>query len=324
MSTNVFSGAAGGQHRIYHFNMVGVAEVVVDTGGNAAESETGGGNLNVVPKDGGNRFKVYAIGNFTNHGLTSGKVPDSLLARGSASDQKSVKRVYDSGIGVGGPVLKDRLWFYSANRWWGSQNPIANNYFNKTIGTLFYTPDLSQPAYVDQPFKDYGGRLTWQAAAKHKVTISENYQRDCFCYSFSGGTRFHQKPHRATSTGHVDDAGDVELHADQPAAGAGGVSLLHQLESFLSYPDPSRRGETPLDAISVLELSTGYTYGMVPTTSIIRDENEDNFQERLSMSYITGSHAVKVDSRRTRPGLTPSASQRPRLPTHSAIRCRSR
>src|SRR2546426_11696676 len=102
MSTNVFSGAAGGQHRIYHFNMVGVAEVVVDTGGNAAESETGGGNLNVVPKDGGNRFKVYAIGSFTNHGLTSGKVPDSLIARGSAPDQKSGKRGYESGSASAG------------------------------------------------------------------------------------------------------------------------------------------------------------------------------------------------------------------------------
>ena len=47
MSTNVFFGGAGGQERTYYFNTVAVQEVVVDTGGNNAETETGGANVNI-------------------------------------------------------------------------------------------------------------------------------------------------------------------------------------------------------------------------------------------------------------------------------------
>src|SRR5260221_11017 len=49
MNANVFFGGGGGQQRTYKFNTVGVAEQVVDTGGNSAEIETGGANLNMVP-----------------------------------------------------------------------------------------------------------------------------------------------------------------------------------------------------------------------------------------------------------------------------------
>jgi hypothetical protein len=54
MNTNYASGQGGGGNRIYAFNTVGVQEIVVDAGGNSAESETGGATVNMVPKDGGN------------------------------------------------------------------------------------------------------------------------------------------------------------------------------------------------------------------------------------------------------------------------------
>ena len=39
------------------------------------ESETGGANINMVPKEGANRFSLTGIGNFTNTDLSSGSVP---------------------------------------------------------------------------------------------------------------------------------------------------------------------------------------------------------------------------------------------------------
>ena len=41
-------------------NHVGVQETTIQTGGMSAESETGGPQINVVPKDGGNVYSVYA------------------------------------------------------------------------------------------------------------------------------------------------------------------------------------------------------------------------------------------------------------------------
>ena len=63
MSTNVFFGGGGGQQRTYYFNTVAVQEVVVDTGGSSAETETGGANINMVPREGGNSLKFYGIAN---------------------------------------------------------------------------------------------------------------------------------------------------------------------------------------------------------------------------------------------------------------------
>src|SRR5579862_1611930 len=77
MNTNVFFGNAGGQQRVYLFNTVGVQEVVVDTGGNSAETETGGANLNMVPRDGGNTFSVYGEASFTNNTFSAASISDT-------------------------------------------------------------------------------------------------------------------------------------------------------------------------------------------------------------------------------------------------------
>ena len=60
----------------------------------------------MIPRDGGNKFSGNSIFNFTNTDLASGKVSDDLVARGSAANQNAMKKVYDYGIGVGGPVSR--------------------------------------------------------------------------------------------------------------------------------------------------------------------------------------------------------------------------
>src|SRR5262249_32249475 len=78
MNTNVFLGGAGGQQRTYYFNTVATQEVVLDTGGANAETETGGANLNMVPREGSNKMSVYALGAYTDSRFSSKKVPDDL------------------------------------------------------------------------------------------------------------------------------------------------------------------------------------------------------------------------------------------------------
>src|SRR6185436_13197292 len=56
MNINNFVGAGGGRMRNYYPNMVAVQEVTIDTGGNTAESEVGGANQNLVPREGSNIF----------------------------------------------------------------------------------------------------------------------------------------------------------------------------------------------------------------------------------------------------------------------------
>jgi hypothetical protein len=313
MNTNVFYGNGGGQQRIWKFNTIGVEETVVDTGGAGAEIETGGANVNMIPRDGGNRFSVHSVLNYTTKSLASGQVSDDLITRGSAPNQNALKQVYDYGVGVGGPIMKDKVWFYSANRWWGADQYAANNYFNASTNPLFYVPDLSRPAYTNQWQKDFGGRVTWQAAAKHKVTVSENLQHACGCWLAIGAGGL-TAPEATTSYQYGQDGLAHWMKLTQaswtyPATNKllleAGTSFLFQAVQFSSVAAPGGSPIVPAaNAVSILEQTgvpggapAGYRYGTLPggvTSDFVNPQNNNNFGQRYSASYITGSHAVKV------------------------------
>src|SRR5262249_51527950 len=151
--------------------------------------ETGGVQMNVVPKEGGNTVKLYFLGTGATPGMTTSNLDDALRARGVPLAPKSSS--YDWGGGVGGPIRKDRLWFYTAHRWWGGRNDVAGNYYNKNqgkyigdpnSGVALYEPDLSKPGFYKKIVKDNSVRLTWQLTARHKVNASMSLQDNCSCY----------------------------------------------------------------------------------------------------------------------------------------------
>ena len=128
------------------------AEVVAlrrgdDAGGLACERviETGGVQINLVPKEGGNTFHSYFSGSFTNDKLQQSNLDDTLRARGLTATP-GVDQLYDAALGVGGRIVRDKLWFYAAARYWGSSQFQAGNYFNSSTNPLVYVPDLSRPA----------------------------------------------------------------------------------------------------------------------------------------------------------------------------------
>ncbi len=84
--------------------------------------------------------------------------------------------------GVGGPLKRDKLWFFGSARRWVSQSYQPGNYFNATQGTMFYTPDLNRPAYEDNFYNESTVRLTWQANQKHKITGMVSTEYNCNCY----------------------------------------------------------------------------------------------------------------------------------------------
>jgi len=42
-------------------------------------------------------------------------------------------------VSLGGPIKKDRLWFFGSFREWGNDRRAAGKFYNKTQGTPFYT-----------------------------------------------------------------------------------------------------------------------------------------------------------------------------------------
>ena len=67
--------------------------------------------INIVPREGGNTFSGTLFGSFGNNRLQGNNFSQALKDRG-LSTPDSVRRNYDVNPGFGGPLRRDRLWFY--------------------------------------------------------------------------------------------------------------------------------------------------------------------------------------------------------------------
>src|SRR6185436_16888899 len=99
----------------YIVNSATVDESTVQTGGASAESTASGVLINLIPKEGSSGLKGLASGFFTNEPLQSDNLDDALNARGLTTTNK-VLHLYDANFTLGGPLKKDKLWFFVASR----------------------------------------------------------------------------------------------------------------------------------------------------------------------------------------------------------------
>ncbi len=66
----------------FYYNPTGAAEIAIQLGGNSAEYELGGVQVNLVPKAGSNKPNGYFYAGYTNNHLNSTSIPSGLQARG--------------------------------------------------------------------------------------------------------------------------------------------------------------------------------------------------------------------------------------------------
>jgi Carboxypeptidase regulatory-like domain len=154
-------------------------EVVIDYGAVSAEQISGGLKINHVPREGGNNFKGSFYVTAVNESWQQNNITDDLRARG-LSEPNRLRRMYDINPNMGGPIVRDKLWFYVSARFQENKNYIAGLYENKNAGDptkWLYEPDPSRPVIFSLNQDSGNGRITWQVAPKHKVTGFYDQQR---------------------------------------------------------------------------------------------------------------------------------------------------
>ena len=108
-------------------------EIAMTTSGGLGEAEVGGPALNIVPKTGGNSVK----GSFYASGVTEGMIgtnyTQELKDRGLTTPGANTK-IWDFNLGVGGPIKKDRMWFFGTIRDEGSHRTIPGMFANLNAG----------------------------------------------------------------------------------------------------------------------------------------------------------------------------------------------
>ena len=207
------------------------AEYSIDYSGNTAEVESGGVRVNMIPRDGSNLWAGQFFGSFSSPGLQSNNVDDALVAQGIEKDQANrLSRLWFANPAVGGPIVRDRLWFWASHTSQRTDQYVASVFHDQDPSDLAYTPDPARQAVDDQLAQSTTLRLTAQATPRNKFTFfyDNNYnKRNRFLIGSTLTSALNVMPEAAVDLdhqgagvpGHVDRA-----HHQPPAVRGGGVA----------------------------------------------------------------------------------------------------
>jgi len=175
-------GATGG----YAADLANAQEVNIQLSGALGESETGGASINIVPRTGGNRYAgdfnmTYTRGAWFDQ--NNAKYSDPI-AGGLGPVFQAVR--YDSDVSgaFGGPIKRDRLWFYSVARDQRIKKlPVGIDFWpnvNEAKWGFNYQPDRSKDRVeYTNLWRNVNGRVTWQATQRNKFNIFWDEQDFC-------------------------------------------------------------------------------------------------------------------------------------------------
>ena len=113
MSLNLSRGRSIGAG---YFNMDAFQEVQFTTSGMSAEYSRGGLIVNTVVKNGGNSLHGMLAGYYEGESFQGNNLSDDLIAAGVTTSGVPLDYLYDLSAQVGGPIWKDRIWFFEAFR----------------------------------------------------------------------------------------------------------------------------------------------------------------------------------------------------------------
>ena len=271
----------------YTANPAEVQEFNFQLSGHMSETPNGGVRINLIPKEGGNRFSAFFFGNFSNSSLQSNNLSDELIARGLKSVNK-INKLWDFNPAVGGPVMKDKLWFFASFRHLVDEYAVADMYYPKDPKAYIYEADRTRPAVNDSWLSSTGLRLTWQASAKNKFAAYYSNQPRCQCHQFISAQRTPEASSRQSIRGGLGNwIGQVTWKS--PVTNRllleGGMMKVQYAVEAGRQPDVSG------DTLSVTELSTGLIYR---ASDVYNFFNIIVSRYKGAMSYVTGSHAFKV------------------------------
>jgi hypothetical protein len=290
------------------------SEVTVDTSSLSADLPSGGLRINFIPRDGGNRFSNAGFVTFSNSSLQGSNYTDALKAAGLAIPNKIVRN-YDISDAFGGPLKKDKLWFWFSARYDDVANEVAvlqnANAFDPSKWN--YAPIQGQAGVNKGTLLQSSLRVTWQATPRNKIAGTYKVDRWCQCPNNISATvapeagrdrrfpRLRQEHLEWTSpvTNHLmlelvglhlfERWGNMDLRQDGGSlASAAQEAAIQQMIGVVEQCTAGCPDNGGVAGINYRAMGAPYNNTLVP-----------NFAYRGAVSYITGSHAFKIGFNRT-------------------------
>src|SRR5687768_8664385 len=312
-------GMTGG----YVADVANAQEVTVQISGALGESETGGASINIVPRTGGNRFAGNYFGTYTRGPLdeeggnrrgwfskNNGSYPEIQNNYPLISD-------YDTSGAFGGPIRRDRLWFFSVARAWqktafSRQSDRIWDNANAGIWGQNYRADRSgPPLQLINWTRNANARITAQASQKNKFNFfwDEGYT----CQDPCDGSVAPWTARDGWWSGQVHPARLIQMGWTNPLTNVilleAGLSANRQLYDFSQHryftpnPDIPRVTEfgatVGVDATGPLN-GTNFAIFGVPSGpwadgigGLAEQRELNDWRPRASFSYVTGTHSAK-------------------------------
>jgi hypothetical protein len=266
-----------GQFSGFYMNDAAIEEVTFTTGAESAEMQSGGLRINSTPKDGGNTFSGTFFAYGAGSSLQADNRSDAVLAANVPLPE--IAYTYQINPSFGGPILRNRLWFYFSYKYEDNKTYVASSRF--ADGTPAFRQSMGSYTGV--------GRLTWQASDRDKIRFYIDRQ---FNGEFYNG--FNTLP-------------NTTPEASTDAFGRGWVTQLKWsqtttdkllLEGGLTYYnqpyEQNYRSEVGLFDLPRLEQTTGRLSVAAGNTIPPYTSWTKSYSGMASASYITGAHAFKT------------------------------
>jgi hypothetical protein len=285
-SGNMF-GTGGGTNGPYPVNNAMVQEIAVDTSGPSAEVEVSGIRSNIIPKQGGNDFSGYFFVNGTNKRFLANNLDDDLRARG-APTPTVLKKVWDVNPGLGGPIARDRAWFYAAYRYSGSVEQPPGAFYDVDPYDLVFTPDTERGAATNPGWThSTNGRLTFQLTQKHKLTFYADKHARCIpcAIGVNSATAWESSTKLTTPTNSIFQLGWNAVLSSRLFIEAGET---YKPDSWGFYRQDGVRNNLS----AIVDSGRGITF-RAPTTAETQQTSRQH-NGRFTLSFVTGSHHLKV------------------------------
>ncbi len=291
----------GGQCSCIYDNEMQTQEIAVQVSGGSAENQTAGVLVNRIPKTGGNQFRGEFVGLFSNSKFQGQNIDDAIRARRLTIGEE-LYQLYDANYSLGGPIVKDRVWFFVSGR-----NQAYNNFITSAVNPNGSIAAVGTRAQDDNIVKSFPGRITAQATPKDRFTVLFDWANKI-------------RGHRGLATNVAPEASDRQTQPASHVAQAKWTSarsskLLIEagynntyIGSLFKY-QPDRQLATCVSAFVACAPGTGYGdiakqdltlntrwSASTPTAVATAPAHQPGTSHVViaSVSYVTGAHNLKV------------------------------
>jgi carboxypeptidase family protein len=295
------SGIAGGWGGGAVPNATGTAEYAIDVSAVDAQAATGGVRINFIPRDGGNKFSGTVATSYSKDSFASDNFTGADVQQRGLAAPNLIKANGEFNPGAGGPIIRDKLWFFASGKYVFADNYVAGQFFNANANkpnVYQYARDLSRQAILHQDQQIAALRVAYQATPKNKIGFVFDQEAYCGC---PFGTNALVTPDGSTDrrfpTQRFVTADWTMPVTNKLLLEASGIE---RVERWGNMHLQTGKGEN-LDAIapgmiSVTDNPNPVTGGSLTYRSAAQYNNSWNWNihYRFAASYVTGSHNFKA------------------------------